>query len=115
VEIRRWHTEEVEELSPSIGRQLVHTGQMTVARILLRQGAVVPSHQHPNDQVANVLEGSLRFTVGGEEVVASAGESIVIPSDVPHEVEALVDSVVLDVFAPQREDWIRGDDAYLRR
>jgi hypothetical protein len=29
-------------------------------------------------------------------------------------VEALEDSVVLDAFSPRREDWIRGDDAYLR-
>jgi hypothetical protein len=29
-------------------------------------------------------------------------------------VEALEDSLVLDVFAPRREDWLRGDDAYLR-
>ena len=115
MEVRRWHAEQVEELSPTIGRQLVHTDRMTIARITLRRGAVVPSHQHENDQVANVLTGSLRFRVGGEEIVASAGESVVIPPDVPHEVEALEDSVVLDVFAPPREDWIRGDDAYLRR
>jgi hypothetical protein len=33
---------------------------------------------------------------------------------VPHRVDALEDAVVLDVFAPRREDWLRGDDAYLR-
>jgi quercetin dioxygenase-like cupin family protein len=114
MDVKRWHEEPVEELSPSLGRQLVHTETMTIARILLRSGALVPSHEHPNEQVANVLEGSLRFLVGGEEVVASAGESVVIAPNVPHEVEALEDSVVLDVFSPPREDWIRGDDAYLR-
>jgi hypothetical protein len=30
-------------------------------------------------------------------------------------VEALEDTVALDIFTPAREDWIRGDDAYLRR
>jgi hypothetical protein len=30
-------------------------------------------------------------------------------------VEALEDTIVIDVFAPVREDWVRGDDAYLRR
>ena len=61
-----------------------------------------------------MLQGSLRFVVGGEEVVAAAGESVVIPPNVPHRVEALEDSVVLDVFSPRREDWLAGDDAYLR-
>ena len=40
---------------------------------------------------------------------------VVIPPGIPHMVEALEDSVATDVFAPVREDWIRGDDAYLRQ
>ena len=36
-------------------------------------------------------------------------------ANVPHEVEALEDSIVLDVFSPARDDWRRGEDAYLRR
>jgi len=115
VEVKRWHEEPVEELSASIGRQVVNTRNVTIARILLQKGAEVPGHEHPNEQVANVLEGRLRFVVGGEELVASAGESVVIPPNVRHAVEALEESVVLDVFAPPRDDWARGDDAYLRR
>jgi quercetin dioxygenase-like cupin family protein len=112
--IHRWLAEPVEELTPSIGRQLVHTETMTIARIRLRAGTVVPSHEHPHEQVATVLEGSLSFVIDGEEHVVSAGESMFLPGSVPHEVEALEDSVVLDVFSPVRDDWVRGDDAYLR-
>ena len=39
---------------------------------------------------------------------------MIVPGGVPHEVEALEDSLVLDVFSPVRDDWVRGDDAYLR-
>ena len=60
------------------------------------------------------LSGRLRFVVGEEEREVGAGESVRIPGGVPHRVEALEDSLVLDVFAPRREDWLRGDDAYLR-
>jgi quercetin dioxygenase-like cupin family protein len=112
--MQRWLDEPVEELTPSIGRQVVHTETMTIARIHLRLGAVVPRHAHPHEQVANVLEGSLRFVVGEAEHVVSAGESMIVPGGVPHEVEALADSLVLDVFSPVRDDWVRGDDAYLR-
>jgi len=28
---------------------------------------------------------------------------------------ALEDSAAMDIFTPRREDWISGDDAYLRR
>lgn len=110
-----WEREPIEQLSEGIGRQMLHTATMTVARIHLAAGAVVPSHAHPNEQVANVVTGSLRFRVGDEEAVVSAGQSLVIPSGVPHEVECLADALVLDLFSPPRADWIAGDDAYLRR
>jgi quercetin dioxygenase-like cupin family protein len=87
---------------------------MSIARIHLRAGALVPSHAHPQEQIATVLEGRLRFVVGDEEHIVSAGESMIVPSGVPHAVEALVDSLVLDVFSPVRDDWQRGEDAYLR-
>ncbi len=115
MDVRRWHEEPVEQLNPAIGRQMLHTDRITVARIYLTAGALVPRHQHENEQVANLVSGRARFVVGDEEAVVGAGDSVTIPPNVPHEVEALEDSLVIDVFAPVREDWVRGDDAYLRR
>jgi quercetin dioxygenase-like cupin family protein len=112
--VERWLEAPVEELSPSIGRQVVHTETMTIARIRLAAGARVPRHEHPHEQVANVLAGRLRFVVGDDEREVAEGESVFVPGGVPHQVEALVDSVVLDVFSPVRDDWVRGEDAYLR-
>jgi len=40
---------------------------------------------------------------------------LLIPANVPHKAVALEDTVDIDFFAPRREDWIRKDDAYLRR
>ena len=113
--VHRWNEEPVEEMNPTIGRQLIHTDRMTVARLILKKGAYVPTHQHENEQIVNVLEGSLRFEIEGEVHVVGAGETLVLPGNVPHDATVLEDSVVLDVFAPVREDWVRGDDAYLRR
>ena len=104
--VRHWHEEPVEELTPLLGRQLLHTETMTIGRILLSAGAIVPSHHHVHEQVANVLAGRLRFVVGGDEQIVSAGESVFIPSEIPHSVEAIEDSVVLDVFSPVRDDWV---------
>lgn len=115
MEHRRWDDEPVEQLSAGIGRQMVHTEHLTVARVHLAEGVVVPRHEHANEQVANVITGRLRFLVGDDDVVVGAGESIAIPAHVPHEVVALTDALVIDVFSPRREDWIRGDDAYLRQ
>src|SRR5688572_32125128 len=43
-----------------------------------------------------------------KELILRAGESLAIPSNVPHRVIALEDTVVVDVFSPPREDWIKG-------
>ena len=43
------------------------------------------------------------------------GQVLRIPSNVPHRAVALEDTLDLDIFSPIREDWLKKDDAYLRR
>jgi quercetin dioxygenase-like cupin family protein len=113
-----WATIPQEELTPKAVRQVVHTERMTIARLLLRQGAVVAMHHHENEQVTMLKSGVLRFIFGGSEagreVIVREGDVLQIPPNLPHMVEALEDSMATDLFSPRREDWIRGDDAYLR-
>ncbi len=109
-----WAGIEPEAMNPLVTRQYVTGTQTMLARIVLRKGAHVPRHAHRNEQVSHVLEGSLRFVVAEGEVVVRAGEILCIPPDAPHEVFALEDSVALDIFNPPRQDWIDGNDAYLR-
>ena len=109
-----WSEVPVEHMNASISRQMIHGETMTVARIRLRKGGVVPLHQHPNEQISTVESGRLRFVVSGQEQTLGSGETLTIPPNAPHLVEALEDSLAVDVFCPVREDWVRGDDAYLR-
>jgi quercetin dioxygenase-like cupin family protein len=109
-----WNEIPLEQLNPSLARQCIHTATMTVARIHLKKGAVVPAHAHANEQVTLLERGRVRFTVGGEPIVLEPGDIMHTPPEVPHGVEALEDSLALDLFSPPREDWRRGDDAYLR-
>jgi quercetin dioxygenase-like cupin family protein len=113
--VHNWSAIPEERLNPHLTRQAIHTAGMTIARIGIASGAAVPEHSHPNEQVSMVERGALRFLFGGEARVVRAGEMVLIPSAVPHSVEALEDSVAIDLFTPRREDWIRGDDAYLRK
>jgi quercetin dioxygenase-like cupin family protein len=48
-------------------------------------------------------------------VLVKAGEVLRIPANLPHSAEAVEDTVGTDLFSPPRQDWISGDDAYLRR
>jgi quercetin dioxygenase-like cupin family protein len=115
MELYDWNAIPEQKMNPLVTRQVIHTERMTIARLHLAKGAVVPMHSHENEQVSMIDRGELRFVVGGQEVFVRAGQSLRIPSNVPHMVEATEDCGVTDVFTPPRQDWISGDDAYLRK
>ena len=104
-----------EHLNPLLDRQFVAGEKSMLARLLLRKGCVVPLHSHENEQISYILEGALKFSLQGKDIIVRAGEILVIPATVPHSAEALEDTVDLDVFCPPRADWISGADAYLRK
>ena len=112
--LHRWADIEPEQLNPLTTRQYVVGTNTMLARLELKKGAFVPMHQHFHEQISQVVEGALKFLIDEKEVVVRAGEILCIPPHIPHEVLALEDSVALDIFNPPRQDWIDGDDAYLR-
>jgi quercetin dioxygenase-like cupin family protein len=113
-----WKDVKLEQLTSGIARRFIYGEQAMVAQFELKSGAVVPWHQHPNEQISLVLEGRIRFEFGSEDakeiVEAVAGDTVVIPSNLPHKAVVLEDTRAFDVFVPPRQDWITGDDAYLR-
>ena len=113
-----WEEMEREFVVEGIERRLVTGERMMLAHVYLKRGAVVPLHSHENEQLTYILEGALRFWIGGEEsepVDVRAGEVLVIPSHVPHKAEALEDTLDVDVFSPPRQDWLDKTDDYFRR
>lgn len=110
----RWGDVELERLNPLIDRQFVVGAGLMLARVLLKKGAIVPTHSHLNEQMTYILEGALKFWIDGKEIVVLAGEVLCIPPHMPHRAEALEDTVDLDVFHPPRADWINKTDQYLR-
>ena len=113
----RWESMEKETVSDTIKRRLVTGERAMLAHIYLDKGARVPMHSHENEQITYLLEGTLKFWLGEgrEEVVLKAGEVLHIPSNVPHEAEALEDCLDVDVFSPPRQDWLDGTDDYFHR
>jgi unsaturated pyranuronate lyase len=109
-----WDKIELESLNPGLTRQMLHGEKMSLAKLQLKSGTIVPRHQHINEQVTFVTEGALRFRFDDREMLVAKGEMILIPADVPHAAEAFGDSETLEIFAPCREDWKTKKDDYLR-
>ena len=110
-----WDDIPQEVLTSKIGRRMVTGEQVMLAIIDLKEGAVVPSHSHHNEQISYVVSGCLRFTMGDQSVIdVRAGETLVIPPNAEHAAVALEDTIDIDCFSPPRADWLSGEDAYLR-
>jgi quercetin dioxygenase-like cupin family protein len=114
----RWDSMKKERVSDMLERRLITGDRMMLAHVYLKKGCIVPKHSHENEQLTYILEGALKFWIGEDgarEITVSAGEVLLIPSNVPHKAEALEETLDVDVFSPPRQDWLDKKDDYLRR
>jgi quercetin dioxygenase-like cupin family protein len=110
-----WESVPLEVMSNMISRKIVTGANAMVAQVFLKKDAVVPEHFPESEQITYILEGALKFELEGRKVIVRKGETLTIPSNVPHRAVALEDTLDLDIFSPIRKDWLTKDDAYLRR
>lgn len=102
----RWEGLPTDSPMPLLQRRRVMGEKMMVSEVRLQKGCMVPTHSHENEQISCVLSGRLKFGLGAEgspdrrELIVSGGETLLLPSHVPHSAEALEDTVVLDLFCP---------------
>ncbi|MBA2260788.1 MAG: cupin domain-containing protein [Acidobacteria bacterium] len=115
MKLHRWDEIELDKVTEMISRKVVTGEREMLAQIYLKKGALVPMHSHESEQMTYVLQGALKFLIGGEEITVREGEVLHIPSRVEHQAEALDDTFELDLFSPIRQDWLDGTDAYFHR
>jgi len=97
-----------QEIWNGVVARAVSGERITLGVVEIEAGSVVPEHAHENEQLGLVLAGSLTFRVGDESRELGPGGTWRIPANTPHEVTAGPDgAVVIDVFAPARDDWSR--------
>ena len=63
-----------------VSRTLAQNRAVSVTLFAFAQGEEISTHDSIGDAMVTVLEGTGRFTVGGEAHLLSAGESIVMPA-----------------------------------
>ena len=101
----RLDTVPVREIFPGFRARVVHTARTSQSFVDIDAGASFPLHQHPHEQIVNVLEGELEIVAGDETHRLTPGQVLVIAPDVPHHGRAITKCRVLDVFAPTRDDY----------
>ena len=74
-----------------VSRTLAQTSKANVTLFAFSKGEAISSHVSDGDAVITVLEGKGKITIGEKEQVVSAGETILMPANIPHAVEAAED------------------------
>ena len=103
---KSWSDARPVAMMPGLTRRTLGVGEkVLMAEFRLTAGTVVQSHSHPYEQVGYVASGRMRFTVGSEEHVMEPGDVYVAVSGEPHGATCLEDAVMVEVFAPPRDDF----------
>jgi quercetin dioxygenase-like cupin family protein len=74
---------------------LIHRGPLRLVLFAFEQGGRLPQHRAPGHVVIHCLRGTLAVEAAGARHQLAEGEALTLDPDVPHDVEALVESEML--------------------
>lgn len=83
---------------------------LMAVEVSFETGSEGAPHSHPHTQLSYVLSGAFRYSVEEESVLLRAGDSIVVPGGLVHGTVCVEKGVLLDVFTPKRDDFLRRED-----
>jgi quercetin dioxygenase-like cupin family protein len=103
-------------LCPGIKRRTMTSGKTMYQMVAeLEAGSRMPEHRHPQEQVVHILQGRMRLIVEGQPHELATGDSFYLASNVPHSVETLENTRVLDTFSPPRDEYLALDEKARQR
>jgi unsaturated pyranuronate lyase len=84
-------------------KPLIKGDEMTFLEIHYAAGVGAPLHTHTHESIAYVVKGKVKSTVGSEEFIMGSGDVCRHPKGVLHGLEAIEDSVVVEIKSPAPE------------
>lgn len=80
--------------------------ELMLVRVEFEKGSIGYLHKHPHRQVTYIESGVFDVQLGAEKKKQGAGDCYFVPPGVEHGVVALEAGILVDVFAPAREDFL---------
>jgi|SRR6218665_3287293 len=81
--------------------------KLMLVRVEFQQNGVGVLHQHHHSQITHVESGVFEVEIGGERKILRTGDAYYIPPNVLHGCVCRETGVLIDVFSPMREDFIK--------
>ena len=69
-----------------VSKTLGQNDKVSMTIFSFDKGEEISTHAAGGDAMVTVLEGTGRFTVGGEVFILNVGETLIMPKDIPHAV-----------------------------
>jgi quercetin dioxygenase-like cupin family protein len=97
-----------EIVGEGIRRQIVGFDEtIMMVNVKFDKGAIGSLHKHHHTQVTHIAKGTFEVTIEEETRILKKGDSFFIPSNKTHGVICLEEGILIDVFSPIREDFIK--------
>lgn len=98
-----------EDVGPGVRRKIMaYDANLMLVKVQFEAGGVGAIHHHYHTQMSYVESGRFAITIGDETRELKAGDVYHIPPDVPHGALAIEAGVLVDVFTPLREDFLKS-------
>ncbi|MDC1515775.1 cupin domain-containing protein [Polaribacter sp.] len=81
--------------------------KIMLVKVDFQVGAIGSLHEHYHSQVTYVESGSFDFTIGDATKTVKGGDTVYIPPHVLHGAICTEAGVLIDVFSPMREDFMK--------
>ncbi|MEJ7644553.1 MAG: cupin domain-containing protein [Chryseolinea sp.] len=80
---------------------------MMMVKIAFETGSIGMLHNHVHTQMSYVESGAFEVTIGDRKEMLKEGDGFFIPSFVMHGVVCTEAGVLIDIFSPMREDFVK--------
>jgi len=85
---------------------LSYNKDLMVCELDYQKGGVGDLHKHFHSQCSYIISGVFEFDIDGDKKVLKKGDSLYVQPEAMHGCVCLEKGVLLDIFTPQREDFL---------
>ena len=97
-----------EPAGEGVTRQIMgYNNNLMIVKVAFEKGGIGTAHQHPHSQASYVASGKFELTISGEKKILEAGDGYYVAPNEVHGCVCLEAGVLIDTFAPYREDFLK--------
>jgi quercetin dioxygenase-like cupin family protein len=88
-------------------KTLLYGDKTLLSEFHMEKGSNLPMHSHPQEQTGRLLKGRIILTIADEKAELNPGDCWIVPGNVIHGADVIEESIVIEVFSPVREDYLK--------